>query len=112
MKKLLLTYLVRFIFAAVALGIGIWYVSSAIGGASLSYTSMDTFLNSIGAHDGNIANANGCILCSYVSDLFSVLGGASEKFWAAILHNLWILMVLGFGIFLFIHTIKIGRAHV
>ena len=106
MKKLLITYLIRIAFGAIALGIGIWYVSSSIGGSTLSYTSMDTFLNSIGATDGNIANANGCFLCSYINDLFIVLGQASEKFWKAILHNLWILMVLGFGVFLIIHTIK------
>lgn len=106
MKALLLTYLVRLAFGMLALGIGIWYISSSIGGASLSYTSMDTFLNSIGATDGNIASANGCFLCGYVNDLFSVLGTAAEKFWTAILNHLWILMVLGFGIYLIIHTIK------
>jgi len=106
MKALLITYLVRLAFGMIALGIGIWYVSSSIGGASLSYTSMDTFLNSIGATDGNIASANGCFLCGYINDLFSVLGVAAEKFWTAILNNLWILMVLGFGIYLIIHTIK------
>ena len=67
---------------------------------------MDTFLNAIGAPDGNIANANGCFLCTYINDLFIVLGNASEKFWNAILENLWILMVLGLGIFMFVHTIK------
>lgn len=106
MKKLFLSYLIRFVFGAIALGVGIWYVSSSLSGASLSYTSMNTFMNSIGASGGNIANTNGCFLCGYVNDLFGVLGTASEKFWAAILDNLWILMVVGFGIFIFIHTIK------
>ena len=106
MKKLLLGYLVRFIIGAVALGIGIWYVSSSLGNASITYTSMDGFLKSIGATDGNIASANGCFLCGYVNDLFMVLGNAAEKFWAAILDNLWILMVFGFGIFIVVHTIK------
>ncbi len=106
MKKLLLGYLVRFIFGAIALGVGIWYVSSSLNNASLSYVSMDSFLNSIGAADGNIASVNGCFLCRYVNDLFVVLGDASELFWGAITENLWILMVIGFGIFLFIHTIK------
>ncbi|MBO7509447.1 MAG: hypothetical protein J6T57_04205, partial [Alphaproteobacteria bacterium] len=106
MKKILVGYLIRFIFGAIALGVGIWYVSSAIGGASLSYTNMSTFMNSVGAADGNVANVNGCFLCGYVNDLFLVLGNASENFWNAILRNLWILMVVGFGVFLFIHTIK------
>lgn len=106
MKKLLLGYLVRFLFGAIALGVGIWYVSSSLNGASLSYVSMDSFLNSIGAPDGNIASVNGCFLCRYVNDLFVVLGDASELFWAGITNHLWILMVIGFGIFLFVHTIK------
>lgn len=106
MKKLLWGYLVRFLFGAIALGLGIWYVSSSLSGASLTYTSMDSFLSSIGAADGNIANANGCFLCRYVNDLFVVLGDASELFWNAVVDHLWILMVVGFGIFLFIHTIK------
>ena len=36
MKKLLLTYLVRFVFFAIALGVGIWYLSSSIGGSTIS----------------------------------------------------------------------------
>jgi hypothetical protein len=106
MKKLLLGYLIRFLFGAIALGVGIWYVSSSLSGASLTYTSMDSFLNSIGASDGNIASTSGCFLCEYVNDLFFVLGNASESFWRAIVSHLWILMVIGFGVFLFIHSAK------
>lgn len=106
MKKLFLGYLVRFLFGAIALGVGIWYVSSSLSGASLTYTSMDGFLNSIGAADGNIASTNGCFLCKYVNDLFFVLGMASESFWKTIVSHLWILMVIGFGVFLFIHSAK------
>ena len=106
MKKLFLGYLVRFLFGAIALGVGIWYVSSSLSGASLTYTSMDGFLRSIGAGDGNVASTNGCFLCKYVNDLFFVLGDASESFWHAIVSHLWILMVIGFGVFLFIHSAK------
>ena len=106
MKQLFLGYLIRFLFGAIALGVGIWYVSSSLSGASITYTSMDGFLASIGAGDGNIASTNGCFLCRYVNDLFLVLGTASETFWNAILAHLWILMVIGFGIFLFIHSAK------
>ncbi len=107
MKKLLLGYLVRFLGGATALGIGVWYISYSLNDdASLGYASLDGFMNSIGVTDGNIANANGCFLCRYVGDLFNVLGDASERFWNFILHNLWILMVVGFVIFLFVHTIK------
>ena len=106
MKKLFLGYLIRFLFGAIALGVGIWYVSSSLSGASLTYTSMDGFLNSIGAVDGNIASSNGCFLCKYVNDLFFVLGNASESFWHAVVSHLWVLMVIGFGVFLFIHSAK------
>lgn len=106
MKKILLGYLVRFLIGAIALGVGIWYVSSSLSHSSITYISMDSFLNSIGAADGNIASANGCFLCGYINDLFIVIGNAAEKFWTAILDNLWILMVFGFGIFVVIHTIK------
>ena len=107
MKKLFLGALVRFIIGAIALGIGIWYVSSSLSHTSITYVSMDGFLKSIGATDGNIASANGCFLCGYVNDLFTILGVAAEKFWNVILENLWILMVFGFGIFMIIHTIRI-----
>ena len=106
MKKLLLGYLIRFVFGAIALGVGIWYLSSSIGGASLSYTNMNNFMSAIGAGNGNVASVNGCFMCQYVNDLFAVLGSAAELFWNAILNNLWILMVIGFGIFLMIHSIQ------
>ena len=106
MTKLIIGKIVKFIMGAVALGIGIWYISSSIGGSSLGYVSMDSFMNAIGASDGNIASVNGCFMCRYVNDLFMVLGNASEKFWTKILDNLWILMALGFGVFLLIHTFK------
>lgn len=106
MKKLFLGYLIRFVFGAIALGVGIWYLSSSIGGASLSYTNMDNFMSAIGAADGNVASVNGCFMCQYVNDLFAVLGSAAELFWDAILNNLWVLMVVGFGIFLMIHSIR------
>lgn len=106
MKKLFLAYLVRFLIGAIALGIGIWYVSSSIDDSPITYTSMDSFLRSIGAPDGNIGSANGCFLCVYIKDLFDVLNDAAESFWATILDNLWLLMVIGFGIFFVLHTIK------
>ena len=106
MKKLFLGYIVRFIIGAIALGIGIWYVSSSIGDASITYISMDSFMHSIGATDGNIASANGCFLCGYVNDLFTVLGDAAESFWSVIMENLGLLMVFGFGIFMITHTIS------
>ena len=105
MKTLFLRYLIRFLFSAIALGVGIWYVSSSLNNASLTYISMDSFLNSIGAADGNVASVNGCFLCRYVNDLFVVIGQAAELFWSGITNHLWILMAVGFGIFLFIHTV-------
>ena len=103
MKANLILLAVRFVMVAIALGLGVWYLSSSIGGAALTYTSMDAFLTSIGASD-NIANANGCFLCGYISQLFGIIGRATEMFWTAIVDHLWILMALGFGIYLFVYT--------
>ena len=103
MKARLILLLVRFLLGAIALGLGIWYLSSSISGASISYTSMDNFLTAIGAGE-DLANANGCFLCKYISELFGVLGNATEMFWTTIVNTLWIIMAIGFGIFLFIYT--------
>ncbi len=104
MKAKLIIMAIRFIMGAAALGIGIWYLSSSIGGAALTYTSMGNFMTAIGASDGNIANVNGCFMCGYVAELFEIIGRAAELFWNAILDHLWILLVIGFGIYLFVHT--------
>lgn len=106
LKAQLILIAVRFIMGAIALGLGIWYLSSSIGGASLTYTSMGNFLTAIGVENGDIASANACFLCGYIADLFSVIGSAAERFWNLIVQNLWVLMALGFGLFLFIHTVK------
>ena len=106
MKTELIAIAIRFIMGGIALGIGIWYLSSSIGGASLSYTSVSGFLNAIGTSNGDIATANGCFLCGYVSELFGVIGRATEIFWDAVVGHLWILMSVGFGVFLIMHTIQ------
>lgn len=108
-KKWLITQGLKFLMGAIALGIGIWYLSSSIGGASLSYTSVDAFMQQIGAKDGDIASVNGCFLCSYMADFFAILGRATEMFWNGIVHNLWILMAVGFGIFIIFHTLSFIR---
>lgn len=105
MKAKLIMIAVRVIMSLIALGIGIWYMSSSIGGAALTYSSTGAFLNAIGGA-GDIANTNGCFLCRYVSELFAVIGRATEMFWDTLVNNLWILMAIGFGIFLFIHTAR------
>ena len=106
MKAQLIMIAIRLLMGAIALGLGIWYLSSSISGAALTYTSMSGFMNAVGATDGNVANVNGCFMCGYISELFSVISRATELFWTAMVDNLWILMALGFGIFLFIHTAK------
>lgn len=106
MKAQLIMIAIRLIMGAIALGLGIWYLSSSISGAALTYTSMNGFMNAVGATDGNVANVNGCFMCGYISELFGVISRATELFWTAMVDNLWILMALGFGIFLFIHTAK------
>lgn len=106
MKIKLIMLLVRLLMGGIILGIGIWYMASSIGGASLTYSSTDAFLNAIGVRDGNIANANGCFLCGYIADMFSVIGRATEHFWNIMVENLWIVMAIGFGIFLVVYTIQ------
>lgn len=88
-----------------ALWLGIWYLSSSIGGDSLTYTSMDTFMNAIGA-DGDVGNIGTLFLGKYVVDLLNILGTASEMFWTGIVNNLWILMAGGFAIYMFLSAIK------
>lgn len=104
MKATLISIAIRFVMGAIALGVGIWYLSSSIGGAALTYTSMDGFLSAIGVRGGDIATANGCFMCNYVAELFNVIGNAAEMFWTAMVDNIWILMAVGFGIFIFIYT--------
>ncbi|MDR0803665.1 MAG: hypothetical protein LBO08_01060 [Rickettsiales bacterium] len=109
MWKLIFGWLVKLVFWLILMGIGIWYLSSSIGGASLSYSSMDGFLRAIGACNGDvcdIAAANGCFLCRYIGDLFGMIGTTAESFWAAMLNFIWILLGIGFGIYLFVHTGK------
>ncbi len=104
MKSSLIMIAVRFLMGAIALGIGIWYLSSSISGAAITYTSMDGFLGAIGVTNGDIATANGCFLCKYIAELFGVIGRAAEMFWTAMVDNIWILLAIGFGVFLFIYT--------
>ncbi len=104
LKMKIIMFLVRLVFGGVVLGLGIWYMASSIGGASLTYSSTDSFLHAVGVSDGNITSANGCFLCGYVADLFSVIGKATEQFWNVMVDNLWIIMAIGFGIFLFVYT--------
>lgn len=104
MKAKLIMIAIKFLMGAIALGIGIWYLSSSIGGAAITYSSMDSFIGAIGATDGNVANVNGCFLCGYIQELFTVIGNAAEMFWTAMVDNIWILLAIGFGLFLFIYT--------
>ena len=104
LKLKLIVLAVKIIMGAIALGLGIWYLSSSIGGEALTYTSMDNFLNAVGVENGDIATANGCFMCGYIADLFVVIGNAAMRFWELLVDNIWILMVVGFGVFLFIHS--------
>ena len=108
-KKWLIEKGFNLLMGAIALGVGIWYLSYSIGGASLSYTSVDLFMKQIGANGGDVSNVNGCFLCGYIGELFAVMGRATEMFWNAIVGNLWILMAVGFGIFIIFHTLSYIR---
>lgn len=103
MKATLISIAIRLLMGAIALGVGIWYLSSSISGAAITYTSLDGFLGAIGAGN-DIASANGCFLCQYIAELFAVIGRAAEMFWTAMVDNIWILMAIGFGLFVVIYT--------
>ena len=46
MQAILISWLIKFLTAATALGVGIWYLSSSVGGASLSsFEGMALFLS-------------------------------------------------------------------
>lgn len=107
-KKWLIEKGIKLLIGAIALGVGIWYISHSIGGASLSYTSVNNFMTQISSNSGP-NTVNGCFLCVYIEKLFEVLGNATEMFWNALVGNLWILMALGYGIFIVIHTINYMR---
>lgn len=104
MKKTVVGIIVQVVVWAVLLGIGIWYLHSSIGGASMPYVSLPRFLQSIGACENgvcDIASANGCFLCPYVQKLFFVIGKSTEVLWDAIINHTWILMVFGLVVFMF-----------
>lgn len=107
-NKLILTA-VKAAMWIIAIGIGIWYLSASINGDSITYASMNSFLQATGACKGNVCDisaTNGCFLCPYVNQLFNVIGAATNDFWGALVGNLWVLIALGFVIFLFVHTWK------
>ncbi|MCQ2598959.1 MAG: hypothetical protein MJ187_01100 [Alphaproteobacteria bacterium] len=103
MKKVIISFLVKAILPIITISIAIWYVYTSIGGGAITYSSMDRFLNAVGAN-GNIANTNGCFLCEILEKTFGILGDATEKFWSTIVNALWVLMAIGFGIYLFIYS--------
>ena len=107
-KKWLIEKGIKLLIGAIALGVGIWYVSHSIGGASLSYTSIDNFMKQISSNSGP-NSVNGCFLCIYIEKLFAVIGDATEMFWNGLVSHLWILMAIGYGIFIIFHTITYMR---
>lgn len=103
---MIISFLIKFLSAATVLGVGVWYLSSALGGASLSYTSVNSLVQQLGLQNNDIASVKGCFLCGYIEKLFDVIGRATEMFWNGIVQNLWIVMAIGFGIFIVLHTLS------
>lgn len=97
-----------------AIGVGIWYLSHSINGDSISYVSMTSFMQATGACPRDlpagavcdISATNGCFLCPFVQQLFLTIGATAKSFWEALLNNLWILLALGFVVYLFTRTIN------
>lgn len=106
LKAQLIIWAVRIVMGAIALGVGIWYLSSSLDGSAITYTSLDNFLRSSGMENGDITSVNGCFMCRYVSDLFAVIGDAATRFWGVMVDSIWLLVALGFGVYVLIHTIQ------
>ncbi|MCL2737688.1 MAG: hypothetical protein FWE17_02400 [Alphaproteobacteria bacterium] len=109
-KAALIFTAIRLIIGIAVIGVAVSYMSRSIDGVVVSYVSLDSFLRAIGACDayGNcdIAYTSGCFLCKYVEQLFFIIGDAAYAFWDALIGNIWILMSVGFVIFLFHHSYK------
>jgi large-conductance mechanosensitive channel len=106
--KIILT-VVKYALWVALIGVGVWFLSSSIGGNSITYTSLESFLRAIGACSGddcNVASVNGCFLCPYIEKLFYTIGVAALAFWNAIIKYIWVLLAIGFAIFLFYQTFK------
>ncbi len=106
LKAKLIGIIIRAVLVTIALGLGIWYLSSSINGSALVYSSISNFMTAIGADNGDITSINACFLCGHIKELFSIIGNAAELFWHSILKYTWILMAVGFGIFLLLSAIK------
>jgi len=102
LKAKIVSLCIKFGINLILIGLGIWYVSVAIGGSSISFSSIDNFLSAIGVKDGDIASSNSCFLCSYIERLFAMIGNVAENFWIKIVGTLSLLVFLGFGIFLIV----------
>ena len=102
LKTKIISLCIKFGINLILIGLGLWYVSVAIGGSSISFSSLDNFLSAIGVKDGDITSANSCFLCSYIERLFAMIGNVAESFWIKIVGTLSLLLFLGFGIFLII----------
>ena len=104
-KWKLVSIILRILGVLIPLGLGIWYLSASLHGTALTYTSVDNFMNALGAN-GNVDSVGTKFLGNYVVELLDMLGVASEMFWAGIVDNLWIVMAAGFAIYMFVSAIK------
>jgi hypothetical protein len=109
LKAKIIITIIKILLWMALIGTGIWFLSSSIGGNSITYTSLDSFLKAIGACKDDVcdvASANGCFLCPYIEKLFWTIGEAAFAFWTAIIKYIWVLLAIGFAIFLFYQTFK------
>lgn len=105
-KIKLIFWLIKFVFGIALVGIAVWYMSNAMGGTSISYVKVSTFADAMGVSGGDLTTANGCFMCKYVSEIFSVLSTAAENMWTKIIAKLWLVMAFGFGLYVVISAIQ------
>jgi hypothetical protein len=107
--KLLLPYIIKIVvWTLLIIGVVAYYFSS-LSGAQLNFSSLTSFLQSTGACTGDtcdISGANGCLLCGQITELINAIGITSGTLFSAIASHLWILLVLGFAIYMIVSAFQ------
>lgn len=101
----LLPYIIKTALWIAGLTAAVYYYASSITGGSAGQ-SLNEFMTSIGV-GSDISAANGCVLCPYIEQFIGAIDIAATGLYFAIVDYLWILIVLGFGIFALTSAMKL-----
>ncbi len=108
MKANWIILLIRLLLWIGVIGLGFWYLYDSINGSSLTYVSLDQFMNAIGACENGTCSVNStsCLLCPYIETLLYLITGAAFAIYDTLIRHTWILLVFGMAIFILFHTYK------